>query len=707
MVGGRFPLDPDGDVNMDAGPTVPQPIYEVARPPKLVSWDHASLVSWYREWSHYVTKIRHRCTVTGEIFERVVGTVKGAIQPEVLDIISAYILQRPLESITDSDVLQLIHARSQALVNEFVPDVKSLVHQSLHMDLTTDDCDARVFRYFQDFTKVVRENGLQGLIGKTDPSLQGYRDRMKARCRLLIKNLQPAVLKEQIQRLVELERRDCKTDDVALFNLILEHAKAQQRFHRLTKESGSSRSSQRQPASSTTGASGPKLSTKAGKDGRRRDITASTERSKGSPKPAKAATPPVDGCLVCHGPHWMREYPTATAAQREEALARYSAAKDSSSTMVRSKVVKGRESANTVKINNLFDVMFIPDTGAERNGIPSCVIHSLLGLQPDLLIQRLDVPVEVVVADGRRLECDCTVEVDLKLNTAAGVVNVPSVTCVVMDSEEEELLLGKDTLNDLGINVDDMLAQLANGADFVDDSDDYEVGDTSQDHQLAKDAQGSINAMVVDAAANGMAVEQVEELHGVLNQYPYIWQDSLSDDPPARVEPLRIQLKEGTTPIRCKQRKYAPLQRQFIREHVAQLAKNGLVKENRSARWASAVVPVCKPGSKDEFRLTIDYRAVNQATVPIAGTMPDVAAVMSNVNGAVAMANFDMKNGFWQLPLSEESQEVLSFMTDEGVYTPTRVPQGAMAFPGSNAARLGRLDSQQCTGVDRRCAFIC
>ncbi|OWZ22598.1 hypothetical protein PHMEG_0002676 [Phytophthora megakarya] len=157
MAGGRF--DPDGDVNMEAGPTVPQPIFEVVRPPKLVSWNHASLVSWYREWKHYVTKIRHRCAVTGEVFERVVAMVKGAIQPEVLDIISGYIMQRPLEAITDSEVLQLIRTRSQTLVNEFVPDVKSLVRQSLHMDLSTDDCDARVFRYYQDFTKIVEKKG--------------------------------------------------------------------------------------------------------------------------------------------------------------------------------------------------------------------------------------------------------------------------------------------------------------------------------------------------------------------------------------------------------------------------------------------------------------------------------------------------------------------------------------------------------------------
>lgn len=30
---------------------------------------------------------------------------------------------------------------------------------------------------------------------------------------------------------------------------------------------------------------------------------------------------------------------------------------------------------------------------------------------------------------------------------------------------------------------------------------------------------------------------------------------------------------------------------------------------------------------------------------------------------------FDMKDAFWQLPLAEDSQEVMSFMTDEGIFT--------------------------------------
>ncbi|OWZ20373.1 hypothetical protein PHMEG_0005221 [Phytophthora megakarya] len=78
-----------------------------------------------------------------------------------------------------------------------------------------------------------RIRGLQGLIGTGNESQDGYKSRLKSRCRLLVENLQPPVLKAQISRLNDLERRDFTSDDVSLFDLILEHAKVQQRFHRM------------------------------------------------------------------------------------------------------------------------------------------------------------------------------------------------------------------------------------------------------------------------------------------------------------------------------------------------------------------------------------------------------------------------------------------------------------------------------------------
>jgi hypothetical protein len=36
----------------------------------------------------------------------------------------------------------------------------------------------------------------------------------------------------------------------------------------------------------------------------------------------------------------------------------------------------------------------------------------------------------------------------------------------------------------------------------------------------------------------------------------------------------------------------------------------------------------------------------------------------------------DALKGYWQFPLAEESQEIMSFQTDTTVYTPTRLIQG-------------------------------
>lgn len=55
-----------------------------------------------------------------------------------------------------------------------------------------------------------------------------------------------------------------------------------------------------------------------------------------------------------------------------------------------------------------------------------------------------------------------------------------------------------------------------------------------------------------------------------------------------------------------------------------------------------------------------------------------MSAVTSKVKGALSFGTFDLFKGFWQMPLHDDSQELFSFVTEDGVYTPTRVPQGAV-----------------------------
>ncbi|ETM39504.1 hypothetical protein L914_14354 [Phytophthora nicotianae] len=288
-MGTRYALDADGDVEM----STPQPVYEFIKAPKLASWDQASLIVWNREWEQYLTKIRHRCSVTGESFEGVVATVKGSVEPAVLETLATYVLKKRVENVDDADILAQVHKRCRSLKNDFIPDITTLFRKSLKMDMQVDDCDARVFQYFQSFTKIVEDNGLQALIGGGNAAGPGYKDRMKARCAILVENIQPAMLKEQIERLIKYERRECKTDDAALFDLILEHARVQQRFHVQSVERVVPQARGQQPQQQG------KRSAKSVK------ATPTAEK--------KARTPPRDGCLVGKGAHWLDECPTATA----------------------------------------------------------------------------------------------------------------------------------------------------------------------------------------------------------------------------------------------------------------------------------------------------------------------------------------------------------------------------------------------------------
>ncbi|GMG16939.1 unnamed protein product [Phytophthora fragariaefolia] len=108
---------------------------------------------------------------------------------------ATYVLKKSLSAVTDADIMEAVQARCRTLKNEFVPAITSLFRQQLKMDMSIDDCDARIFRYYEDFDGIAEDNGLQGLIGTGNESDTGYKSRLKARCRLLVDGRQPPVLK--------------------------------------------------------------------------------------------------------------------------------------------------------------------------------------------------------------------------------------------------------------------------------------------------------------------------------------------------------------------------------------------------------------------------------------------------------------------------------------------------------------------------------
>ncbi|OWZ03525.1 hypothetical protein PHMEG_00024731 [Phytophthora megakarya] len=94
--------------------------------------------------------------------------------------------------------------------------------------------------------------------------------------------------------------------------------------------------------------------------------------------------------------------------------------------------------------------------------------------------------------------------------------------------------------------------------------------------------------MIDPVVENGFLSDRREELK-ILSCRFGIWRLKLAGDPPAKVPPLLIRLRDSAKLQKCKACQYPPHIREFMRDVNAELERMGWVYENSQSRWASAV----------------------------------------------------------------------------------------------------------------------
>ena len=78
-----------------------------------------------------------------------------------------------------------------------------------------------------------------------------------------------------------------------------------------------------------------------------------------------------------------------------------------------------------------------------------------------------------------------------------------------------------------------------------------------------------------------------------------------------------------------------------------------------------------------KLRFVIDLRGLNRNVVRSAHPFPPASEVFTSIpHGMKFFAVFDAVKGYWQLPVAEEDQKYLHFMTPFGVYKFLRAPMG-------------------------------
>ncbi|DBA03939.1 TPA: hypothetical protein N0F65_010592 [Lagenidium giganteum] len=199
-------VNADGDVDLDA----PQPVFEFVQAPRFACWDQATLVECVRQRRQYEEKILTRCASTGEVYElsHAYSTIshgmccaKNARQPRFGN-----------------------HAPLLGAENAHIPDLDKLFKDKLRMDLKEEDTDARVLNYFVLFYQIVEEHGLEDMLGGRQVTGKGDEERMKLRCKFLVSQIAPEMLKVEVERLAIVHPK-LKEDDLLLYTTLEERAR--------------------------------------------------------------------------------------------------------------------------------------------------------------------------------------------------------------------------------------------------------------------------------------------------------------------------------------------------------------------------------------------------------------------------------------------------------------------------------------------------
>jgi RNase H-like domain found in reverse transcriptase/Reverse transcriptase (RNA-dependent DNA polymerase)/Ty3 transposon capsid-like protein/Integrase zinc binding domain/Chromo (CHRromatin Organisation MOdifier) domain/gag-polyprotein putative aspartyl protease len=137
---------------------------------------------------------------------------------------------------------------------------------------------------------------------------------------------------------------------------------------------------------------------------------------------------------------------------------------------------------------------------------------------------------------------------------------------------------------------------------------------------------------------------------------------SLIDESPIYVHPYRRSIKE----------------KKDIKEEVEKMLAAGIIRPSKSP-WSFPIVLVPKrDGTK---RFCIDYRKLNTVSKHDNFPMPRMDDILDRFQGSLWFSKLDLKSGYWQIALEEDSIEKTAFSTTDGHYEFVKLPFGIRNAP--------------------------
>ncbi|MFM7683964.1 MAG: RNase H-like domain-containing protein [Bacteroidota bacterium] len=328
----------------------------------------------------------------------------------------------------------------------------------------------------------------------------------------------------------------------------------------------------------------------------------------------------------------------------------------------------------------------------------------------DKLVKKYNIPVanklkRVILADGRTEDANTTEEV---------TVTVHGTTCevkmVILQNDDKPVLLGLDWMEDAKAIVDVANKSITFGAKSI-------YFTTIEDIDLSLVSDNKTNQCSVteieekdieDCDGWDEKIDKIEfitpclnesenfELNKIVEKNRKAFAYEIEDlDKACNVKNFEI-ITTAETPIYQHPYRKSEKEREIINKEIEKMLKANIIRESNSPWSAPCIIVPKNDGSK---RLCIDYRKLNKITVKNVFPLPRIDDIFDRLSNSSVYSTLDLKSGYWQIAVSENSIAKTAFSTGDGHYEFLRVPFGLRNAP-SEFSQIMKMIFGNCSFIE-------
>ncbi|GJP42069.1 hypothetical protein CLOM_g1661 [Closterium sp. NIES-68] len=185
------------------------------------------------------------------------------------------------------------------------------------------------------------------------------------------------------------------------------------------------------------------------------------------------------------------------------------------------------------------------------------------------------------------------------------------------------------------------------------------------------------------------ASEPPEKIKELLKEFQDILPDDLPNElPPYRTHQHEIVEEPGSKPTFRAPYRLSPTELTDMKKQIEYLLAKGLIRPSTSPYGAPVLFTPKPDGS---LRMCIDYRALNKQTIKNKYLIPRIDDLLDQLRGATVFSKLDLRSGYWQIRMADNSIHKTAFRTRYGSYEYLVMPFGLTNAPATFQAEMNHI----------------